>query len=456
MRLVAPMSLGILAHMTTGLVDAFWLGRLNPEEPVELAAVSFAFPVTMAVFSVAIGLGAGTASVVARAAGAGDRARVRRLTTDAMMLSMVVVAVVSLAGVVLIDPVFRLMGASDALMPHIRVFMRIWFVSVLFVVGPMLASNVLRALGDAISPSVIMISVAFTNLVLDPFLIFGIGPFPALGVAGAALATLVANALAFIAAGYLVAVRERLITTHAPPRQELMQSWGEIARIGLPASVSNMINPVAMAFVYASVARFGEEAVAGFGAAARVEMIAVIPLFALSASIGPVTGQNSGAGHMDRVREAFVESFRMAALWGLAVAAVLALSRGGVAAAFTENAAAREAIRAYLLALPVTTMGYGIIICMAAGFNGLGKPLPGVAASFARGMVLLAPLAWIGGALGGLWGTLLGMGAANLVAGAAATAWTLRVAFPPPLAAVVAGAPERLADGPEPPAAPPS
>lgn len=432
LRLLIPMSLGIVASMTTGLVDAFWLGRLDPENPIELAAVSFAFPVTMAVFSVTIGVGAGSASVIARAAGAGDRERVRRLATHAFGLALLVALTVSVLGLVTIDPLFRAMGAGDQLMVHIHEYMRIWYVAVVFIVGPMIAMTSLRALGDAIAPSLLMVLVAVINLVLDPMLIFGFGPFPRLEVAGAALATAIANACAFLMAGWLVVRREKLITFERAGPGELAKSWRAIARIGVPAAGSNMINPVALAIVVAGFARFGPDVVAGFGAAARVEALAIIPLFALSASIGPLTGQNSGAQKTERVREAFQMSFTIALVWGVAVATLLALFRAPIAAAFTDNETAREALRLYLLILPVTAAGYGVIMSASAGFNGLGKPLPGMAMTFTRALALLAPGAWIGGQLGGVTGAFLGMGAANVISGLAVVGWVLLIAFPPP------------------------
>lgn len=439
MRLLGPMCLGIFASMTTGLVDAFWLGRLNPENPEELAAVSFVFPVTMAVFSIAIGLGAGTASVVARAAGGGDRERVRRLTTDALVLTLIIVLAVSALGLATIEPLFTAMGASEALMVHIRDYMRIWYLGIVFIVAPLMANNVLRALGDAIAPSIIMVSIAVVNLILDPLLIFGIGPFPRLEVSGAALATLIANLIAFVASAFLIAGREKLIAFSRASWAQIRASWREVARVGIPAAGSNAINPMAMTFVIASVARFGSDTVAGFGAATRVEAMAIIPMFALSASIGPVTGQNSGAGLNDRVREAFVESFKIAAVWGVAIAGVLMLARGFIAEAFTDNEAAQAATRLYLLIVPLSAIGYGVIMAASAGFNGLGKPLPGLTMTVCRALLLLAPAAWIGGNVGGLKGALIGIAIANVISGALAVSWVLGLSAPGRRSALTGG-----------------
>lgn len=424
-RMVAPMSFGIVAMMLVGLVDAYWVGKLGT---VQQAAVQFVFPVSMLVMSVAIGLGAGAVSVVARAAGRGDGERTRRVATDAVTLSFAVVAVVSAIGIALIDPLFRAMGATDEMMPFVRDYMVIWFAGIVFVVGPMVASNILRALGDAILPSVIMILAAVINMGLTPVFIFGWGPIPEMAVQGAALSSLIANFCVFLIAIALLVFRENLLDLSWPGVDEILWNWREIARIGAPAAGSNMIGPAASAIVLASVARFGEAAVAGFGVAMRVEAFFIIPLFALSGTIGPITGQNGGAGLTGRVREAFAKSFAFCLGWGVVMACVLLILGGYLAPMFLPSEDGQQVAAYYWAIAPFAVFGYGIAMAAAAGFNGLGRPLYGVAVNVVRGFVLIAPLAWIGGTLGGANGAIWGVFAANLIIGVAAAVYVLKLA----------------------------
>ena len=430
LRLVLPMSAGIVAMMLVGVVDAYWVGRLGTAQQ---AAVQFVFPVSMLVMSVAIGLGAGAVSVVARAAGRGDVSRTKRVATDAVSLSFLIVGLVSILGVVSIDPLFRAMGATDAMMPFVREYMVIWFAGIVFVVGPMVASNILRALGDAVLPSLIMIIGAVINMALDPLFIFGWGPIPRMEVQGAAFATLVSNLVVFLIAMGLLTFREKLIDWSWPGFDEVVWNWREIARIGAPAAGSNMIGPASSAVVFAAVAGFGEAAVAGFGVAMRVEAFALIPLFALSGSIGPITGQNGGAGRNDRVREAFAKSFLFCAIWGLAIAVLLFLIGDYMAPLFLPSEGGQAVAEQYWDIAPFAVAGYGVAMAASAGFNGLGRPLYGVAINAVRGFALVAPLAWIGGMLGGATGVVWGVFAANMIIGIGATVFVLRFA---PLSAV--------------------
>ncbi len=425
LRLVLPMSFGIVAMMLVGVVDAYWVGRLGTAQQ---AAVQFVFPVSMLVMSVAIGLGAGAVSVVARAAGRGDGSRTKRVATDAVSLSFLIVGAVSIIGVFSIDPIFRAMGATDAMMPFVREYMVIWFAGIVFVVGPMVASNILRALGDAVLPSLIMIVGAVINMILDPILIFGWGPIPRMEVEGAAYATLISNFVVFLIAMAILTVREKLIDWRWPGFDEVFWNWREIARIGAPAAGSNMIGPASSAIVFAAVAGFGEAAVAGFGVAMRVEAFALIPLFALSGSIGPITGQNGGAGLDDRVREAFAKSFLFCAGWGLAIAVLLFFAGDYLAPLFLPSVGGQEVAEHYWNIAPFAVAGYGVAMAASAGFNGLGRPLYGVGINAVRGFALIAPLAWIGGMLGGVTGVIWGVFAANLIIGVAATVFVLKFA----------------------------
>ncbi len=424
-RMVAPMSFGIVAMMLVGITDSYWVGKLGTAQQ---AAVQFVFPVSMLVMSVAIGLGAGAVSVVARAAGRGDEGRTRRVATDAVTLSFLIVACVSALGIVMIDPLFTAMGATPEMMPYVREYMVIWFAGIVFVVGPMVASNILRALGDAILPSVIMILAAIINMGLTPLFIFGWGPIPEMAVQGAALSSLAANLCVFLIAMALLVFRENLLDLSWPGFHEILWNWREIARIGAPAAGSNMIGPASNAVVLASVARFGEAAVAGFGVAMRVEAFFIIPLFALSGTIGPITGQNGGAGRTDRVREAFAKSFLFCLIWGLGMACVLFFLGDYLAPLFLPSVDGQVVASVYWDIAPFTIFGYGIAMAAAAGFNGLGRPLYGVAINAARGFVLIAPLAWIGGTLGGTTGSIWGVFAANLIIGIAATLYVLKLA----------------------------
>ncbi|WP_051088975.1 MATE family efflux transporter [Woodsholea maritima] len=424
LRLFVPMSFAILAFMAVGVIDTYWMGKLGVAQQ---AAGQMAWPVIMFIMSFSIGLGAGTVSVVSRAAGRKDGASIPRLCTDAMILAFLVVAVVSVLGVLLIDPVFRLMGASDVVMPHVRDFMQIYFAGTLFAVVPMIASNVLRAQGHSFWPSMLMLVAAFVNMALDPLLIFGWGPFPEMGVQGAALATVISNMItASLMFGLLV--KEKLVSLALPKLAPMLEHWAEVTHVGIPAAASNMINPMALFLTTAAAAMFGDAAIAGFGAARGVEMFTIVPFFALSAVIGILTGQNGGAGITDRVRESFRKAFLFCAAWSGAMAALLWVFSPYIARLMLPAVEAQDVARTYWAIVPITVGGYGIAMAASAGFNGLGRPINGIAINFVRCLVLVAPLAWLGAFLTGIDGVIYGVAAGNALTGIGASIYVLRFA----------------------------
>lgn len=421
LRMLIPMSFGILAMMLVGIVDTYWVGTLGTAQQ---AAVQMSFPVTMLVMSVSIGLGAGAVSAVSRAAGRKDGTPIARIATDALSLSFIAVGSVSLLGIIFVEDIFRALGASDTMMPHVVSYMTVWFAGIVLIVGPMVASNILRALGNAIIPSLMMIAAAVVNLILDPIFILDdvFGWFPGLGwgVSGAALATVAANGVTFVMVSAYLVFKEKLIDFSWPGFAAVWHHWADIARVGIPACISNIFNPFAMTVAMSglAMARFGDAAVGGLGVAGRIEAFAIVPLFALSASIGAVTGQNGGAGDLARVREAFRSSFLFAVGWSVAIAVLLWLCAPLLAAAFLPSEEGRSVAIDYWQIVPLTVAGYGVTIAASAGFNGLGRPGHGMVITAGRALGLMVPAVIVGAmVVGAPMGVILGIAAANLISG---------------------------------------
>jgi len=297
-NMTMPVLFGILMMMGQTFIDAWFIGKVGDRE---LAALGFAFPIIMVISSVAIGLGAGTSSVVARAIGAHDHRRARRLATDSLILSFGVTVILSLIGILTIWPLFRLLGAPEDMIPLIGGYMRILYFGVPFVVVGMVGMASMRATGDTRLPSMLMVLAALINLVLDPLLIFGIGPFPAMELNGAAMAALLARGSIFVGTVYLMRSRLDMLTFNKPDIEELKKSWRDILHVGMPAAATNAIIPIATGVITAMLARYGPEAVAGFGVASRIESLTLVMFYALSAIIGPFVGQNISACKPDRI-----------------------------------------------------------------------------------------------------------------------------------------------------------
>ncbi len=421
--MTVPMLMGITTMMAQSFIDTYFLGRVGDRA---LAAYSFGFPILMIVTSVAIGLGAGTSSVVARAIGAEDHRRARRLTTDSLILSFMITLAVSIVGMLTIDPLFRLLGAPEDMIPMIRTFMMILYSGVPFVVVGMVGMSSMRATGDTVLPSKLLISGALLNVILDPIFIFGLGPIPALGLNGAATAGLLARGAIFVGTVYVLFHRLDMISFNKPRGPELRSSWADILHVGIPAAGTNAIVPVGLAVITAMIARYGPEAVAGFGVASRVESMVLVLYYAMSSTIGPFVGQNLAAGKEDRIQTALRLCAGFCITSGLAIAAALALLSGVVPGLFSDNPAVTDVTRLFLWVAPISYGAYGVVMVVNAAFNGLGNPMPGVAISVTRILVLYVPLAFLGKALFGIVGIFGAYAIANILSGALGYFWARR------------------------------
>jgi putative MATE family efflux protein len=414
LELTVPMVWGILATLMFNIADTYFVAKLGT---LELAALSFTFPVSFVLISLAIGLGAGASSVIARAIGEDDRRRVRRLTSDSLMLSFLLVCLLSAIGFVTIDPLFRLLGAGETVLPAIRAYMQIWYCGMIFVVFPMVGMAAVRASGDSRLPSQIMLASALVNIVLDPLLIFGIWGFPALGIRGAAIASVIARAATFVATLVVLHRNKRMLTLSRPAPGEALRSWKGILHVGLPAAATNMIIPISIGVVTAMVARYGEAAVAGFGVASRIESIALVPFYAMSSIVGPFVGQNLGARKTDRIAEAMRESFYFCLAYGAVAAALLALFGSPLAGLFDDDATVVTTAVQYMQIVPLSYGLAGVVMNVNAAFNGLGRPVPAVKISFTRMVLIYLPAAYLGRALFGVPGIFGGGALANLTVG---------------------------------------
>jgi len=415
-----PMLMGITTMMAQSFIDTWFLGKVGDRA---LAAYSFGFPILMIVTSVAIGLGAGTSSVVARAIGADDHRRVKRLTTDSLILSFLVIGSVSLVGVLTIDPLFRALGAPEDMLPMLRSFMTILYSGVPFVVVGMVGMAGMRATGDTVLPSKLMIGGAILNVIIDPLLIFGLGPFPEMGLNGAATAGLLARGAIFCVTVYFLRYRLDMITFEKPDTEELVKSWKDILHVGIPAAGTNVIVPVGAALVTAMIARYGPEAVAGFGVASRIESMVLVIYYAMSSTIGPFVGQNLSVGKEERIQAALRLCARFCVMSGLVGAIVLALGSGFLPGLFSSNPAVTDVTRLFLWIAPISYGAYGIVMVVNAAFNGLGNPMPGVVISVTRILVLYVPLAFLGKALFGIPGIFVAYAVANILSGLLGYVW---------------------------------
>lgn len=401
-RLTSPVILGLLAMFSFSLADTFFVSLLGE---LPLAAISFTFPVTFTLISLTIGLSIATSALVAHAVGRGDEARANRVASSALLLTMLAVGVLALIGALIQEPLFRMLGASSATLPLIHGYMDWWFAGCVLLALPMVGNAVFRARGDTRLPSLFMLLGGLVNVILDPLLIFGIGPFPRLEMQGAAIASVIS----WLAGSLLVVgmlKRRQLLAPLSRISRELLR---RLLAIAVPASAANMLTPLAMAVLTAMAAQHGPLAVAAFGVNSRIETMATVLILALSMSLPPLVAQNHAAGFNHRAAEGYRQAIRFVLWWQALIYVLLALLSPLIARAFASSSDGQALVQQALLILPLCYGAQGVVILSNSTLNALQRPGSALLASVARFFVLVIPAAWLGSHCYGLPGMLAGM-----------------------------------------------
>ncbi len=423
----APLALALAAMFTVQLAETWLVGLLGREA---LASLGFAAPIALTATSFGIGLGAGASAVVARGLGAGDPG-VERLSAHALWLAAGTAAAVAVPGWIAAPALLRALGAEGEVHALAQAYLRLWFPGAVPLVTAIVALSLTRAAGDTRFQGAALAGAGAFAFLLDWPLAFGVpGVVPGFGVPGLA----VAAALSWCAMLALAVRRLRFLgllgRLASAPCGGFAASARRVLHVGLPAAATNAIIPVATTLFTAMLAAHGAVAVAGFSIGSRVESLAMVAFFALSAVANPFAAQNAGAGRMDRVRAGLRGSLLFCVGAGAMAGMLLWLLGPHVARLFTGDPAVVASTALYLSLMPWGFGAVGAIAVANAAFNGLERPLPALALSLARTLAVGVPAAWVGGRLAGEAGTLLGILLTNLAVGAAAAWWVLRATAP--------------------------
>jgi len=420
LKLSGPMVLGMLGLIIFNLVDTYFVSMLGTNQ---LVALSFTFPVVLVVNSIALGIGQGTASVVSRAAGAKDKGKLVRYATESLTLGVLVVLFFVVIGLFTIDPLFRAMGANDLVMPYIREYMKVWYLGMVFVVIPMVGNNSIRALGDTKTPSIVMLIAAVANSFLDPLFIFGWGPIPAMGVRGAAIATVLSRCITFSVALHILIVREKIVSVAHVEFSERIEAWKDILYIGIPNAMTKMIQPLGIGIITRLLATEGLYTVAGYGVASKVERFALIFIMSISVVMTPFAGQNYGAGRLDRVREGVKSAIKLSLWSSVAIYIVLFVSCRTIGNIYSDDPKVIEALVFYLRSVPLFYGAYGIIQIVISVLNAMNKPFQAAIISISLMFLIYIPLATLTRTVWGYHGIVLSLAVSYVVVAIASYYW---------------------------------
>ncbi len=389
LHMAAFMAVSMFVQTLYLLADLYWVGHLGKEA---IAAVGLSGNLMLFVIAITQSLAVGTSTLIAHAAGRKHQARALTIFNQSFVLSLI-------AGAVFLVVALALRGvyandlSADALTGAFARQYLAYFLPALALQFPMIALGAALRGSGVIKPTVgIQVMSVLVNMTLAPLLIFGVGPFPRMGVAGAALSTLVSILFANVA---LVAYFERkfhFVRFNLLEMKPRLKIWWEVLRIGLPAGAEFSLLSFYLVLVYAVIRPFGAAAQAGFGVGARVMQSLFLPTLAIGFALAPVVGQNFGAKQHGRVREAAKTAGMLSVSLMLLLTVVCHIAPAALIRLFTKDAAVGAFGSEYLRIISYNFVAVGLVYTAASVFEGLGKTLFPLLSSSLRIVLFAVPV----------------------------------------------------------------
>jgi len=390
-RLATPNIIGLFAMTVVIGYDGFILGRLGPSA---LAGVALVLPASMLMLQMAAGgIGGATTAAVARALGAGRSDDATRLAQHALFIACAAGAIFTIVHFALGRALYLAMGGQGAALRDALVYSNVLFGGALVIWLTNALAAIVRGTGNMLQPSLALLGAALAHLALCPLLVFGWGPMPALGIAGAAISTLVTNAFAAITMVLHLLRPDGAVNLKDVPWRLRAESLRVILRVGLPSSVAPLISNGSIALTTGFVGSFGLAALAGYGVAARLAYILVPIAFGIGTALTAMVATNLGAGQRERaLRVTWAGSGLVAGITG-GIGLTASVWPGLWMNMFTADPAAHEFGGRYL---NIVGAGYGLFgLGLALNFasQGAGRMAWPLAASIFR-LALLAGGGW--------------------------------------------------------------
>ena len=409
--LAAPVVLGMSLQTAYNIIDTYFIGLLGSDE---LAAVSVTFPVVFIFIAIASGLSVGTIALVSQALGAKNRKHANNVAEHSLLLALISGIIIAVSGILFSAPLFAFMGAHHHILQMTMQYANLIFVGFVFLFIGFISQGIIQAGGDTKTPTLYLFISVVINIILDPIMIFGIGPVPAMGLFGAALATVLSRGIgASLNIMHLLRGKAK-VTIDIPSFTFEKSIFMKIISVGWPSSLSNSINSIGMIALMSLVGTFGTAALAAFGVGIRLESLAILPVIGLSTALTPFIGQNLGARLEQRAKKALLfASLAASAFMGI-FALIWFFLPDVIFSVFTNDI---NVIRTGMTYFQIISFGYvfmGIVFIINGLYQGSGHTRLQLFVNASRWIFIVAvALALVG--LFGLDGIWIGFPVGNFV-----------------------------------------
>jgi putative MATE family efflux protein len=374
-RLAIPAGTGFFFNTMFNVVDTWYGGQLSTSA---LAAMSLSFPVFFLILAIGSGVSTGATTLIGNALGRKDQDEARLYLSQSLSFALFHALLLTAAGLLLAPHIFMLMGARGEYLAHALSYMNVIFAGSIFFLLNFVMNAILNSHGNTRAYRNFLIGGFVLNLLLDPWFMYGGAGFPALGLGGIALATVLIQCFGVF---YLFSQLSKTGSMPSLCLGDLKPRWHyfrELFRQGFPATMNMMTVSLGIFIITWFVGRFGEQAVAAYGIGTRIEQIALLPVMGLNISTLALTAQNFGAERIDRIREAVRVSLRygvMMAATGTAAALVYSRELMGI---FTADPRVLEVGVGFLTIEAYVLPAYVLLYISVSAMQGIRMPMFGL------------------------------------------------------------------------------
>ncbi len=421
--MTATGSIGLVAIFIVDFANLFYIAQLGETELA--AAIGYAGTLMFFITSAAIGTTIGITALVSRALGAGDKDRAKQTAGTGLIFIFALISVLSLFCWLFLGSLLSGLGATGRTLEVAIGFLQIVIPSMPLLALGMAMSGLLRAVGDAKRAMYVTLGAGVAAAIMDPIFIFALD----MGVNGAAVSTTLSR-FALLGMGVYGAMKVHDLVT-VPSQEALRLHLGGLVAIAVPAILTNVATPVGNAIVTRAIAPFGDDAVAGWAIVGRIIPVAFGAIFALSGAVGPILGQNYGAGRIDRVQRAFMDALILILAYSVVVWAILFLARDPIVALFDAEGNAAGLVILFCTYVAASFIFNGALFVANASFNNLGFATYSTVFNWGKATIGTLPFVWLGAQMewggGGAQGVLIGQALGSVVFGLAAVITAYRV-----------------------------
>ncbi|MFB6150042.1 MAG: MATE family efflux transporter [Halobacteriales archaeon] len=418
-----PIVITNLLQTAYNLADTFWLGQYSTEA---LAAISFAFPMVFLLIALGMGLSVAGSILVAQYTGADRPQQAEYAASQTMTFSLLAAVILGLLGFFVVHRLLGLFGASPDVLPGATAYMQVISLGLVFMFGFFVFISLMRGYGDTVTPMLVMFGSVAVNIALDPFVIFGWGPFPELGVAGAAYATIFSRGLALVVGLYIMFEGSRGVRIR--PREMIpdVTFLRRLLRLGIPASIEGTGRALSVNLMLFVVGMFPTTVVAAYGIGVRVFSVVFLPAIAVARGVETMTGQNIGADKPDRAATAagFAAKVMFVILGLFGVYIWIA---GEAVVGLFSNDPTVVATGTTFLQFVAPTFGFlGIMRAYSGSIRGAGKTMVAAVIGITTLGLIRLPIAYVGAINIGQTGIWIAFGISNVAGAVIAYLWYRR------------------------------